>query len=69
MTQAALPSVNWKNKTIAGVATMAITKRQLQRMGNGKQPKINSSPIFSLITDQIRLKKLTKIYRNRYATA
>ncbi len=68
-TQAVLPNVNWKNKTIAGVATMAITKRQLQRMGNGKQPKINSSPIFSLISDQMRLKKLTKAYRNRYATA
>jgi 2,4-dienoyl-CoA reductase-like NADH-dependent reductase (Old Yellow Enzyme family) len=65
--QATLPNVTWKNKTIASIATMAITKRQLQRIGNGKQPKLNSSPLFSLITDQIRLKKLTKLYRARYS--
>jgi 2,4-dienoyl-CoA reductase-like NADH-dependent reductase (Old Yellow Enzyme family) len=63
---AILPQVNWKDKTLAGVATMAVAKRQLQRMGKGKQPKINASPLVSLISDQIRLKKLTKIYRARY---
>lgn len=66
-TQAKLPEINWKNKTMGSVATMAITKRQLQRMGNGKMPKSNSSAIFSLISDQVRLKKLTKQYRTRYA--
>lgn len=67
--QATLPNVNWKNKTMASIATMAITKRQLQRIGKGKQPKLNSSPIFSLIADQVRLKKLTKRYRARYNIA
>ncbi len=62
-----LPNVNWKNKTMGALATMAITKRQLQRMGKGKKPKTKLSPLFSLIADQIRLKKLTKIYRNRYS--
>lgn len=62
-----LPQVNWKNKTLASVATMAITKRQLQRIGKGKKPKLNSSPVVSLIADQVRLKKLTKRYRERYA--
>jgi hypothetical protein len=33
-------------------------------MGKGKQPKVNVSPIFSLIRDRIRLKKLTKRYKN-----
>jgi 2,4-dienoyl-CoA reductase-like NADH-dependent reductase (Old Yellow Enzyme family) len=66
-TKAFLPNVKWKDKTMAAIATMAITKRQLQRMGKGKAPKLNSSPALSLIADQIRLKKLTKIYRNRYA--
>ena len=64
---ATLPNVKWKDKTMAAIATMAITKRQLQRMGKGKAPKSNSSPVISLISDQIRLKKLTKIYRDRYA--
>ena len=66
-TQATLPNITWKNKTMAGVATIAITKRQLQRMGKGKQPKNNSSAVISLIADQMRLKKLIKQYRNRYA--
>ena len=65
--QAQLPNVAWKNKTMASIATMAITKRQLQRIGKGKQPKPSSSAVFSLIADQMRLKKLTKRYRARYA--
>lgn len=65
--QAILPNVKWKDKTMASIATMAITKRQLQRMGKGKAPKSNLSPLISLIADRIRLKKLTKIYLNRYA--
>jgi 2,4-dienoyl-CoA reductase-like NADH-dependent reductase (Old Yellow Enzyme family) len=65
--QATLPIVNWKNKTMGSIATMAITKRQLQRIGKGKLPKLNSSPLLSLISDQVRLKKLTKRYRARYA--
>jgi len=69
LAQAVIPEVKWKDKTLSGVATMAIAKRQLQRMGKGKQPKENSSAIVSLISDQMRLKKLTKIYRSRYATA
>jgi len=64
--KATLPNVNWKDKTMAAIATMAITKRQLQRMGKGKAPKLNSSPAISLIMDQLRLKKLTKIYRDLY---
>ncbi|GAF51794.1 hypothetical protein JCM18900_275 [Psychrobacter sp. JCM 18900] len=50
---------------------MAVIKRQLQRMGQGKSPKPNASPIFSLISDRIRIKKLTKRYHqylNKYST-
>ncbi|WP_419811070.1 NADH:flavin oxidoreductase/NADH oxidase family protein [Bacterioplanoides sp.] len=55
--------VNWKDKTLSALAVMAITRRQLQRMGAGKQPKPSVSPLFSLIRDQMRLKKLTKRYQ------
>jgi len=68
-TQAVVPDVTWKDKTLSGIANMAITKRQLQRMGKGKKPNPNVSPVVSLIGDQIRLKKLTKRYRKRYAPA
>ncbi len=56
------PSVQWKDKTLSSIATMAVIKRQLQRMGKGREPKLNSSPLFSLIRDRLRLKKLTKRY-------
>ena len=61
------PVVRWKDKTLSAVATMAVIKRQLQRMGNGKLPKPNASPIFSLVRDRIRVKKLTKRYHTYLA--
>ena len=57
------PSVRWKDKTLSSIATMAVIKRQLQRMGKGREPKLNSSPLFSLIRDRLRLKKLTKLMK------
>jgi 2,4-dienoyl-CoA reductase-like NADH-dependent reductase (Old Yellow Enzyme family) len=62
-----IPAVTWKDKTLSGLATMAIIKRQLRRLGAGKDTKPSASPIFSLITDQIRQNKLTSRYRKRYA--
>lgn len=61
------PKVQWKDKTLSAIATMAVIKRQLQRMGEGKPPKPKASPIFSLISDRIRLKKLTKRYQDYLA--
>jgi 2,4-dienoyl-CoA reductase-like NADH-dependent reductase (Old Yellow Enzyme family) len=65
-TRVTIPEIKWKDKTIASVAMMAITKRQLHRMGKGKPPKLNASPLFSLIADHMRSQKLTKIYRKAY---
>jgi hypothetical protein len=31
-----IPVVNWKDKTLSGLATMALVKQQLQRVGAGK---------------------------------
>ena len=61
------PSVQWKDKTLSAIATMAVVKRQLRRIGEGKPPKPNASPIFSLISDRIRVKKLTKRYQGYLA--
>jgi hypothetical protein len=65
---AVLPSVTWQDKSLAGLATMALVKRQIRRIGEGKPVKINASPIFTLISDQLRSVKLTKRYRNRFAS-
>jgi len=62
------PIVQWRDKTLSALATMAVIKRQLHRMGKGKRPKPDASPIFSLIADRIRLKKLTKRYQRYLAT-
>lgn len=63
-----IPKVQWQDKTLAGLATMAIIKRQLRRMSKNKAPKLNSSPLWSLIADQIRATKLTKRYRKQFAS-
>lgn len=62
------PVVRWKDKTLAAVATMAVIKHQLQRMGKGKSPKTNTSAVCSLIADQVRQKILTKRYHSYLAT-
>ncbi|ABG40259.1 hypothetical protein Patl_1738 [Paraglaciecola sp. T6c] len=50
----ASPKVTWKDKTLSGLATMALVKRQIRRVGEGKNPKGKLSPVISLILDQIR---------------
>ncbi|MDT0596038.1 NADH:flavin oxidoreductase/NADH oxidase family protein [Glaciecola petra] len=61
-----IPAVAWKDKTLSGLANMALVKRQLRRLGAGKKVKPSASPIWSLLVDQIRTRKLTKRYRNLY---
>jgi 2,4-dienoyl-CoA reductase-like NADH-dependent reductase (Old Yellow Enzyme family) len=60
------PTVKWKDKTLSGLATMALVKTQLRRIAAGKLPKVNSSPLLALISDQINAAKLTKRYRRQY---
>ena len=57
------PSVDLKDKTLAALATMAMVKRQLQRMGAGKMPQLRMNALWSLVRDQIRTKVLTRRYR------
>jgi len=62
-----MPRVTFKDKTLAGLATMALVKRQIRRVGQGKQVKANASAIFTIISEQIRATKLTKRYRKHFA--
>lgn len=62
-------AVTWKDSSMAGLARMAIVKRQLQRMGQGKKPKLKNSPLWSLLMDRLRLNKLTKQYKAKYQNA
>jgi 2,4-dienoyl-CoA reductase-like NADH-dependent reductase (Old Yellow Enzyme family) len=62
-----IPVVNWQDKTLSGLATMALVKQQLRRIGAGKAPKLNASPLWALITDQVRGLKLTKRYKEQHS--
>jgi len=57
------PAVDLKDKTLAALATMAMVKRQLQRMGIGKMPQVRMNALWSLVRDQLRTRILTRRYR------
>jgi 2,4-dienoyl-CoA reductase-like NADH-dependent reductase (Old Yellow Enzyme family) len=59
----AIPSVGWRNKAFASLAKMALVKLQLRRLGKGRQPKPDASPLLSLIRQQIITKRRTRLYR------
>jgi len=61
-----IPATPWKDKTLSGLANMALVKRQLRRLGAGKIPTTSASAILTLIIDQLRAAKLTKRYRKQY---
>lgn len=59
--QQAIPP--WKDKALVAAATIALTRRQLQRMGRGANPALGESPLWALLSDRVRLKWLTRRYR------
>ncbi len=60
---AELPVVNWNDKVLSAVATMAIIRRQLRRLGSRRASKPDASPAVSLLLDRLRLSRLTRRYR------
>ena len=63
MTDVNLPEVTWKNRTMAGMATMALAKRQLNLAASGKPAAWKASPLLTVIRDQMKTQKLTKRYK------
>jgi 2,4-dienoyl-CoA reductase-like NADH-dependent reductase (Old Yellow Enzyme family) len=59
-----LPHIKWKNKLLKVMAGMSMTKEQLHLMGAGKPPKVKQNPILVIIKDRMRLRGLTKRYKN-----
>ena len=58
-----IPKINWKNKTLAALGTMALTKYQLDRASKGKHSKPSYSPVFAIIRDRLKVSKQSKRYR------
>ncbi|AUH65967.1 NADH:flavin oxidoreductase/NADH oxidase family protein [Paracoccus zhejiangensis] len=59
-----VPVVRWKSKPLAGLATMALAKLQLQRMGKGRAPTFSAWAPGVVIRDQIRTRLRNRQYRN-----
>lgn len=57
-----VPEVSWRIKEAGALAAMALTSKQLHRIANGKSPSLSIPPLFALIWDQLRNKRLTKRY-------
>ena len=62
-THVKLNIASWKNKALAGLANMALTKEQLYRLGDGKDIKLKQNPLMATIKQQMRTSRQTKIYR------
>lgn len=56
--------IKLKNKDLATFATMAVVKRQMRRLSQGKPSKLKPSALYSLVTEQLRSKKLIRRYRD-----
>ncbi len=58
-----LPRLTWKNKTLAALGSMSLTKEQLHTMGAGKPPKPGQNAVMAIIKDRLRIARLTKRYK------
>lgn len=58
-----LPRVGWKNKTLASGASMALTKAQMRRIGEGKLPKPDLSPLLMFLYAQVGDRRQARHYR------
>ncbi|WP_411352364.1 NADH:flavin oxidoreductase/NADH oxidase family protein [Leisingera aquaemixtae] len=59
-----IPSVSWKNKRLAGFASMVLAYVQLERLALGKAPKTPRFPFLALMRNQMKAKRWTKRYRS-----
>jgi uncharacterized protein YoaH (UPF0181 family) len=58
-----LPEAGFKSATLNGLATMALTKQQLEKMAKGKSPGDGGSAVIALVADQLRAAKRARNYR------
>ena len=59
-----VPAVHWKNRPLSGLATMAMTKLQLRRIGAGKAPNPRPWAPWALVRDQLGSRRRNRQYRN-----
>ena len=59
-----VPAAHWKNRPLSGLATMAMTKLQLRRMGQGEAPNPTPWAPAALIGDLLRTRRRNRQYRH-----
>jgi 2,4-dienoyl-CoA reductase-like NADH-dependent reductase (Old Yellow Enzyme family) len=64
-----LRPITWKNKAAGALATMAMVKHQLKRLGRGRATDPNVGPLFALIGSQIETARRARQYRRWAARA
>lgn len=62
-TEIEISRASWKDKAMASLAGMAMTKQQLYRLGDGLPIKKKQNALLSLIGQQMKTAKLTKRYK------
>ena len=62
-TEIQISRANWKDKAMASLAGMAMTKQQLYRLGDGMPIKRKQNALLALLGQQIKTGKLTKRYK------
>jgi 2,4-dienoyl-CoA reductase-like NADH-dependent reductase (Old Yellow Enzyme family) len=60
---ARMPAVAWKNKTLAGIARMALVRRRIHALGKGNAGTIDYHPLYTMLIDQLRSARTAKRYR------
>lgn len=63
MHEVALPVAGLRSAALNGLATMALTKQQLERMARGKPPGNGGPAVLALVADQWRTARRAKNYR------
>ncbi len=58
-----LPECGWKNRSLAGLAVMGLTKAQIERMAKGRKPGDGGSAAAALLADQVRAAGRARRYR------
>ena len=60
---AAMPAVTWQDKTLAGLARLALVRRRIRALGAGRDRGTAYQPLLTLAVDQLRGAWMAKRYR------
>lgn len=58
-----LPPITWNNKVLASLANMAVVKYQLRKLSQGRDSQPGVSPIWAMLTQQVKDIFRTRQYR------